>query len=437
MTGEQNIIYENLGVNAKDHLTVAGVDVTGLATQYGTPLMIFDENRIRERCRTYKNAIEKHFSEDSMVLYAGKAFCCKEMYRIVSSEGIGADVVSAGELYTAYHAKFPMEKTFFHGNNKTIEDVRFAIDCGIGYFVVDNREELDSIQEIASERGIVQKILLRATPGIDPHTHAKISTGKVDSKFGVAVETGQIEELTEYVMTLENIELVGYHCHIGSQIFEVKPFCDAADIMLQFVIDMKKEFGVETKLLNLGGGLGVRYVKDEPEIDYDACLYEISEHVKKRCREMGIEMPRIVMEPGRSLVADTAVTVYKVGSVKTINGYKSYVSIDGGMTDNPRYALYGSQYTVYLANRMRDEQDFKCTVAGRCCESGDLIQEDIYLPKPIRGDILGVACTGAYNYSMASNYNRVTRPAVVSVRDGKSKLIIERETVEYMTSLDK
>lgn len=430
------MLHDNLGVNEKGHLTIAGVDTVVLAKEHGTPLIVFDENKLRENCRIYKESMARHFGENSLALYAGKAFCCKEMYRIAASEGVGADVVSGGELYTAVSAGFPTDRVFFHGNNKTDAEISYAIDNRIGYFVVDNREELDAIQAIAHEKGIVQKIILRATPGIDPHTHAKISTGKVDSKFGTAVETGQIEALTDYALELENIDLKGYHCHIGSQVFDIDPFCDAADIMLDFIAKMKEHKGFEASVLNLGGGFGVRYVESDPEIDYDKNIGEISKHVKSKCSSLNLKMPAILMEPGRSIVADAALTLYTAGSVKTITGYKSYVSIDGGMTDNPRYALYQSEYTVYCANKMNETPDFKCTVAGRCCESGDLIQEDVLLPSPERGDIIAVLVTGAYNYSMASNYNRVTRPEVVSVKDGKAKVIIKRETYEHMTALD-
>lgn len=430
------MLHDNLGVNEKGHLTIAGVDTVVLAKEHGTPLIVFDENKLRENCRIYKESMARHFGKNSLALYAGKAFCCKEMYRIAADEGVGADVVSGGELYTAVSAGFPTDRVFFHGNNKTDAEIAYAIDNRIGYFVVDNREELDAIQAIAHKKGIVQKIILRATPGIDPHTHAKISTGKVDSKFGTAVETGQIEALTDYALELENIDLKGYHCHIGSQVFDIDPFCDAADIMLDFIAKMREHKGFEASVLNLGGGFGVRYVQSDPEIDYDKNISEISEHVKSKCSSLNLKMPAVLMEPGRSIVADAALTLYTAGSVKTITGYKSYVSIDGGMTDNPRYALYQSEYTVYCANKMNETPDFKCTVAGRCCESGDLIQEDVLLPSPKRGDIIAVLVTGAYNYSMASNYNRVTRPEVVSVKDGKAKVIIKRETYEHMTALD-
>lgn len=431
------MLHDNLGVNEKGHLTIAGCDTVELVREHGTPLIVYDENKLRENCRVYKDAMARHFGENSLALYAGKAFCCKEMYRIAADEGVGADVVSGGELYTARAAGFPMERVFFHGNNKTDAEIAYAIDCGIGYFVADNREELDAIQEIAHKKGIKQKVILRATPGIDPHTHAKISTGKVDSKFGTAVETGQIESLTEHAVRLENIDLRGYHCHIGSQVFDIEPFCDAADIMLDFIARMTAHHeGLRVSVLNLGGGFGVRYVESDPMIDYDKNICEISKHVKSKCASLGLEMPAILMEPGRSIVADAALTLYTAGSVKTITGYKSYVSIDGGMTDNPRYALYQSAYTVLSAGRMNETPDFKCTVAGRCCESGDLIQEDVMLPSPKRGDIIAVLVTGAYNYSMASNYNRVTRPEVVSVKDGKAKVIIRRESYEYLTGLD-
>jgi len=430
------MLHSNLGINEQGHLTIAGVDTVSLAEEYGTVLMVLDEERIRSNMRMYIDAMKVSFGEGSAPLLASKALCCKELYRIAASEGMNTDIVSPGELYTAAAAGFPMENAYFHGNNKTDEDIRYAIDTGIGYFIVDNREELDMIDSYAAECGIKQKILLRLSPGIDPHTHAKISTGKVDSKFGTAIETGQAEEFIAYTLTKKNVQLDGYHCHIGSQIFEIDPFCDAADIMLEFIAHIRDSLGFTATVLNLGGGFGVRYVESHPKIDIPESIARIASHIRSACDEYSIPMPRILMEPGRSIVADAGLTLYTVGSVKTITGYKSYVSVNGGMTDNPRYALYQSEYSVLVANKADREADFRCTVAGRCCESGDLLQEDISIQKPERGDILAVLVTGAYNYAMSSNYNRVPRPAVVMVNDGKSRIVIRRETFEHMTSLD-
>ena len=432
----KKMLHDNLSVNESGHLCIGGVDTTELVKKYNTALYVIDENQIRKNARTYINAMKKYFGGASGPLFASKSLCFTEIYRIIASEGMRTDIVSPGELYTAIKAGFPLENAFFHGNNKTDADIEYAIENGIGYFVADNRDELDSINAIAKKHGIKQTILLRISPGIDPHTHAKISTGSVDSKFGTAIETGQAEELCAYALTLENIKLDGFHCHIGSQIFDCAPFCDAADIMLKFIAHIKTKLGFEASILNLGGGFGVRYVESDPEIDYEANIREISEHINKKCKEFNIKRPCILMEPGRSIVANAGLTLYTIGSVKNITGYKSYVSIDGGMPDNPRYALYQSAYTAVVANKADREADFVCTIAGRCCESGDLIAENIKIQQPVRNDILAVLVTGAYNYSMASNYNRLPRPAVVIIKDGVDRLGVRRETYADLTSLD-
>ena len=287
--------------------------------------------------------------------------------------------------------------------------------------------------ELAYESKI-QKILLRLSPGIDPHTQAKISTGKVDSKFGSAIATGQAEEIFCYARALENIEVAGFHCHIGSQIFDEKPFCDAADLMLTFMVTLRDKYGYTASVLNLGGGIGVRYTEADPYIDIDDTLRLVGTHLHAICEETGYPMPQILMEPGRSLVADAGVTLYEVQNVKTITGYKSYAAIDGGMTDNPRYALYQSRYTVINANRANDEADFTCTVAGRCCESGDLIGENLTMARPAVGEYLAVLVTGAYNYAMSSNYNCITKPPIVMIAGGEDKLAVRRETFEDMTA---
>ncbi len=424
------MICNNLSISEKGHLVFAGMDTVELAKKYGTPLYLLDEAKIREKCRIYKRAMAQGFGTSALPLYAGKALCIKDIYRIMREEGMGIDVVSSGEIYTANAAGFPMGNAYFHGNNKTDRDVAYAIETGVGYFVCDNEEELFAIEREAKARGITQKILLRLTPGIDPHTHKAISTGRVDSKFGAAIETGQAMELTRVALSQKHIDLCGFHCHIGSQIFETEPFTDAADIMLRFVASAKKELGYVAKELNLGGGMGVRYLEAHPTIDYAENIAIIAKKMKEVCDELDIDLPAVRMEPGRSIVADAGLTLYTVGTLKTIPGFRNYVSIDGGMPDNPRYALYQSPYSVVMASRMNDKRDTVCTVAGRCCESGDLIQEGVPLPKPNRGDILAVLTTGAYNYAMASNYNRIPRPAMLMLSEGKEKLILRRETFE-------
>lgn len=430
------MICDNISVNEKGHLTFAGIDTTELAKKYGTPLYLMDENKIRERVRVYKNAMERYFPEGSMPEFASKAFSCKQIYRIMAEEGIDIDVVSAGEIFTASSAGFPMDRAFFHGNSKTDEEIRFAMEKGVGTFVADNEEELKAIDEIAGEMGKKQRVLLRVSPGIDPHTHKKISTGSTESKFGVAIETGQAKGFVKLAIELENVELQGYHCHIGSQIFESEPFATTLEIMLRFIVEMKKAFNFEPEILNIGGGFGVRYVEQEPVIDYDEKIKEVAIVLNKQCAEIGMEIPKIHMEPGRSLVADAGMTLYTVTNVKEVKGYKNYVSIDGGMTDNPRYTLYESPYTVVLASRANDKKDFVATISGRCCESGDLIQEDVKITRPLKDEILAVLTTGAYNYSMASNYNRVPRPPVVMLKDGEDYLAVKRESLEDICALD-
>ena len=432
----RKIVHSNVTVGENGHLYFAGMDTVTLAEKYGTPVFLLDDSRVRARVREYKEAMQRNFGAGSMPLFASKSLSFKEIYRIMAEEEIGTDIVSSGELFTAVSAGFPMERAFFHGNNKTDFDIRYAIENGIGYFIADGIEELERIDEYAGKAGIRQKILLRITPGIDPHTHQKISTGGVDSKFGSAIETGLAKKVTAFALSKENIELCGFHCHIGSQIFDIEPYTDAADIMLTFIADMRDALGFTAKILNLGGGFGVRYVESDPEISITKNIDEIASHIHAKCAELNVKLPTIYMEPGRSIVADAGMTLYTVGSVKEIEGFKNYVSIDGGMTDNPRYTLYQSAYTLLLANRADEKADFPCTVGGRCCESGDLIQENVLIPKPKRGDILAVLVTGAYNYSMASNYNRVTRPPVVLLRGGEDKLAVRRERFEDLIACD-
>ncbi len=425
------MICENLGINSLGHLTFGSADTVELCEKYGTPLYLMDENRIRHNMRVYAEAMQKYFGENAGCLYASKACSFKKLYEIAKEEGFGTDVVSSGEVYTALKAGFDLKNAFFHSNNKTDEDIAFAIDNGIGYFVCDNIEEVTAINEIAGQKGVKQNILLRLTPGIDPHTYEAVNTGKVDSKFGSAIETDQAYEITKLTLSLPNITLCGFHCHVGSQIFDSEIYIRSSEIMLEFIAKVKNELGFSTEILDLGGGYGVRYIEANPYIDIDKNIRELSEFMKNFAAQLGVKLPKIYLEPGRSIVADAGLTLYTAGTVKKIPGYKNYVSIDGGMADNPRYALYGSYYTVMSATRPEAECDMLCTLAGRCCESGDLIQENIRLPHDIkRGEKLAVLTTGAYNYSMSSNYNRLGKPPVVMIKDGTDYVAVKRETLD-------
>ena len=430
------MLYKHLSINPQGHLVFSGYDTTKLAGEYGTPLMLMDEALIRSRCREYQNAMKQYLPAGSRPLYASKALSIKRMYELMAEENMGIDVVSSGELYTAVRAGFPMENAFFHGNSKSDADIRFAIEHGIGYFVCDNADELDAIDREAAKKGICQKILLRLSPGIDPHTHEKINTGRVDCKFGSAIVTGQAEALTLRALGKQNIILDGFHCHVGSQIFDTVPFCDAAVIMLEYIAKIRDTHGYTARVLNLGGGMGVAYVSKDPSIDYARNIQEIGQLIDDTCRRLNLEAPVILMEPGRSIVADAGITLYTVSNLKEIPGFKTFVSVDGGMADNPRYTLYQSEYTILPANRMNDSAEVVCTVAGCCCESGDVLQENVPLPRMVRGDLLAVLTTGAYNYSMASNYNRIPRPPIVMLGADGPHVAVRRETFEDLLNYD-
>ena len=430
------MLYDNLSVNDRGHLEVAGLDTVDLAAEYGTPLYLLDEDRVRAHCRTYVEAMRKYFPEGSVPLYAGKALCFKGIYPVVDSEGLSADVVSPGEIYTALAAGFPAGKLYFHGTNKTDEDIAYGLRSRVGFFIVDNPNELRALNAEAGRQGVHQKILLRVTVGLDPHTLEAINTGRVDSQFGVPIETGQAARFVEEAMAQENLELFGFHSHIGSQIFESDSFCDQADILIRFAKEMKEKLDYTARIFNIGGGFGVRYVESDPEVDIAGNILEISDHLRKGCAQAGIPMPVILMEPGRSIVADAGVTLYTTGGIKTVEGYRDYVTVDGGMTDNPRYALYKSAYTVLNASHADQAADFTCTIAGRCCESGDRIAEEIQIAKPRRGDIIAVLTTGAYNYAMSMNYNRVPRPALVMLHEGTARLAVRRQTFEDLVACE-
>ena len=416
-------------------MTIAGQEVTRLAAEYGTPLYLMDEQRIRSNCRMYLKAFRENFPEGSLPLYASKAASFKQIYRIMAEEGMGVDVVSSGELYTALAAGFPAERIHFHGNCKTDADIAYGVASGIGCFIADNREELLALEKTAAGAGVTQAILLRVTPGIAPHTYEAVSTGKVDSKFGAAVETGQAMELVKLALAQPHLKLLGLHCHVGSQVFGEDVYQRTIDIMAAFLAEIRDETGAVLEELNLGGGYGVRYTEEDETIDIPARLREVALHLRRETEKHGLPMPRFLMEPGRSIVADAGMTLYTVGSIKRIPGYKQYAAVDGGMTDNPRYALYQSRYTVYHGSKTGPTERFD--VVGRCCESGDIIQPHVELPADTcRGDILAVCTTGAYNYSMASNYNRLPRPPIVMLTPEGSYTAVRRETFADLTALD-
>ena len=427
------MLHSNLTVGSNGHLFFNGADTISLAEKYGTPLYLLDTDRVRERCRLYRETMKEAFTPDSEPLYASKALSVKGVYRICREEGISADVVSCGEIYTAVQAGFPAEKLYFHGNAKTGEDLDYALGQGVGFFVVDNETELRRLNEKAGDRGVRQKILLRLTPGVDPHTFEAVNTGKIDSKFGAAIATGQAESLFVCAQKCCNLSVMGVHCHIGSQIFDVKPFCDAVDMVITFLNHIKEKYSFVAEIVNLGGGIGIRYREEDPVIDIRETILHIGSFLKRKCCELSYPMPMVLMEPGRSIVADAGLTLYTVQNVKVIPEFKQYVAIDGGMADNPRYALYRSRLTALIADRAGEPPVFQCTVAGRCCESGDLIGEEMFIQTPRVGDRLAVLVTGAYNFSMSSHYNALPTPPIVAVSGGADSILVRRESLEDLT----
>jgi diaminopimelate decarboxylase len=423
-------VSENLSVNGEGHLTAGGIDTVELAKEYGTPLYVMDEDMIRKNLRRFHESMQKYYGGRGLVHYASKAFSCLEMCRIVASEGDGLDAVSIGELYTALKAGFPMEKVGFHGNNKTDEELAFAVENGVGHIIVDNISELHRLEKIAAEHNAVPHIMFRIKPGIDAHTHQFIMTGQIDSKFGFALETGEAFEAVKEAAASKNVKLVGLHCHIGSQIFDIEPFEEAARVMIRFIAKIRDELGYTVQGLNLGGGFGIKYLESHDPAPFENYMERVSQVVKSECAELGLEQPFIYIEPGRSIAAPAGITLYKVGARKEIPGVRTYISVDGGMCDNPRYILYQSEYEAVVANKAAEERSERVTIAGKCCESGDLIGENMPLQHAESGDIIAVLATGAYNYSMSSNYNRLQKPAVVMLKDGKARVAVKRETLD-------
>lgn len=429
------MISNSFTVNENGHLAVGGADTVALAKEFGTPLYVFDEGYIRNTIKEFQKAFCEFYNGNAMVLYASKAFSCKEIYRIMSDLGAGVDVVSGGELYTALQTGFNPANIYFHGNNKTPDEIELAIKNKVGHIVIDNLDELEKVDRIATAHGVVQPVMLRVKPGIDVHTHDYIRTGQIDSKFGFALETGEAAAAAKKAAEYANLQLIGIHAHIGSQIFELQPFRDCAVILMQFIKSLSAE-GITITELNLGGGYGIKYTEADDPHPFGDFIEQIADAVKTFCSENSMPEPRLLIEPGRSVVAPAGLTLYTVGSVKEIPDIRTYVSVDGGMTDNPRYILYGSKYDLLIANKASEPKSHTVTVAGKCCESGDLIQENAPIQSPEAGDILAVLATGAYNYSMASNYNRIPRPAAVMVLNGEARLIIKRESYENLVQND-
>ena len=429
------MLSSNIARDERGVVRFAGHSVDALAERYGTPLYLMDEEHIRANCRMYKNAFLAGFGDDTGVLYAGKAAAFKEIYRIMAQEGIGVDAVSVGELYTALSVGYPAERIYYHGDAKTDEDIRYALDHGVGCFVVDNETDLAALSAQTQARGMRQKVLLRITPGIDPHTYEAVNTGTVDVKFGVPIQTGQAEALVRAALSADGIDVAGLHCHVGSEVFDEDVFERSSDVMVEFMAFLHAKYGFTARELDLGGGYGVRYVDSDPAADIPARIAGVAAHLRARIKETDLPMPRVLMEPGRSIVADAGMTVYTVSTVKHIPGFKNYVIVDGGMADNPRYILYDARYTVLHGQREGGTDTFD--LVGRCCESGDVLQPAVELPADVRrGDLVCVCTTGAYNYSMASNYNRLGRPPVVMLSPDGARVVVRRETAEDLCALD-
>ncbi|WP_059171010.1 diaminopimelate decarboxylase [Bacillus sp. FJAT-27445] len=427
--------HGTIGVNQLGNLEIGGVDAIDLASRFGTPLYVYDVALIRERARGFKREFEKQ-GVKAQVAYASKAFSTIAMAQLAAEEGLSLDVVSGGELYTAKAAGFPVEKIHFHGNNKSKEELEMAINMGIGCVVVDNFQELGILKEICDVKQDKVKILLRVTPGIEAHTHDYILTGQEDSKFGFDLQNGQAENALREALDNKYFEVLGVHCHIGSQIFETTGFILAAKKIVNKLSEWEKTYSFKTKVLNLGGGFGIRYTDEDKPLAPSAYVSEIIAEVKSLAASHSMEMPEIWIEPGRSLVGDAGITLYKTGSSKEVPGVRKYLAVDGGMSDNIRPALYQAKYEAVLAGRPLATPTETVSIAGKCCESGDMLIWDLPLPESGQEEILAVFCTGAYGYSMANNYNRIPRPAVVFAENGQATLVVKRETYGDLLQYD-
>jgi diaminopimelate decarboxylase len=431
------LIYPHTSTHtAHGHLAVGGCDVVELAASFGTPLFIYDEQTVRDQCRAYHTAFAAQ-TDSFEITYASKAFCCRAICELVAEEGLGLDVASGGELTAALEAGFPSERISFHGNNKTLPETELALQAGVGYFVVDSFQEIETLNVAAGGRGRRQKVLVRLTPGVRPSTHSFVQTGQADSKFGFGLTDGLAEEAVRRLMTATHLELVGVHAHIGSQIFDLASFEREVEILVSAVAAWQRDLGFLCRLFNMGGGLGIRYTAaDQPSSISDFAATAVGT-LKAQVERQGIAMPTVVAEPGRSIVGKAGITAYTVGTVKHIPGVRTYVAVDGGMSDNMRPMLYDSRYEVMIANKAETPASVEVTVAGKHCESGDMLVRDVLVAPPEPGDILVTPSTGAYGYAMANNYNGQPRPAVIMVSDGEARVIIARETWQDVVRLQR
>ncbi len=427
-----------LKANCDGVLEIGGISTAELAKNFGTPLYVLDQEYIGEMCLAYSQTLREEYG-DGMIYYASKALSCKEIYRIVNSYGVGADAVSGGEIYTALKANFPMDNVCFHGNNKLASELEFATDNGVGYIVLDSFNEANELNDICLKKNVVQKVLIRVNPGVEAHTHHFIQTANIDSKFGFSISNGQALEMIMHVKSKKNLNLVGLHCHIGSQIFEQKSFVLAVNKMTDFYKQLKEEFAIEFENLNLGGGFGVWYAEGDSKksaSEYAEYIKIISHTLLSDIKEKGLKKPFLMLEPGRSIVGEAGITLYTAGRIKEITNVKKYIAVDGGMFDNPRFALYQAKYTVVAATKMNLQAKEKYTIAGKCCESGDIIAEDCLLPEIEEGDLIAVLSTGAYNYSMSSNYNRNLVPPVIVVNKGIARYAVKPQSYEDLIRND-
>ncbi|UCZ55280.1 diaminopimelate decarboxylase [Bacillus shivajii] len=420
-------LYGTSRVNEQGHLMIGDVDTTKLVQKYGTPLYVYDVKDICDRANQFKGAFERN-GMSYQVAYASKAFSCVAMFQLVDELGLSLDVVSGGELYTALEANFPAERIHFHGNNKSLPEIEMAVRENVGCFVVDNFTELSLLMGVTQSMKRKMDVLIRITPGVEAHTHEYISTGQEDSKFGFDIQSGQAAKAIEMIQSDEFLTLKGVHSHIGSQIFETDGFVSAVHEIYESLRKWHDEFSFTPEVLNLGGGFGIRYTKEDEPLPLGDYVEAMVQSVKNESLKSGFPIPEIWIEPGRALVGEAGTTLYSIGARKTIPGIRTYLSVDGGMTDNIRPALYQAKYEAVVANKMDEKNEETVSVAGKCCESGDMLIWDINLPKVNQGDMLAVLSTGAYGYSMASNYNRIQKPAVVFVENGEEQCVIERET---------
>lgn len=422
-------------VNNQGHLLIGGCNVVDLANEFGTPLYLFDESTLRHKCREFKDEFCK-YHPDTLVIYASKAFLNKALALIFKEEGLGLDVVSGGELSIAHSVNFPLDKVYFHGNNKTPEELNLALDLGVGRIVVDNFYELELLNRLAGEKGTSQNILLRLTPGVDPHTHQYTTTGTLESKFGFPVATGQAAEAVNQALSASNLNLLGLHFHLGSPVPEIQPYELAIEIVLRFAREMGRKFGFNLSEFNIGGGFAVPYTLDSKVPTITDYARAVTGKLNSLVSELGLSRPRLIIEPGRAIVGQAGVAVYKVGVIKEIPGIKKYVCVDGGMSDNIRPALYGAKYEALVASKALEAERDVVTIAGKLCESGDILVKDINLAPAHSDDVIAIPVCGAYSIPMASNYNAMPRPAIVMVKESRARLIRRRETYQDMMNLD-